>query len=269
MSTKPSSISSERSAETRQRILDAAAREFAANGLAGARTETIAAAAGVNKALLYYYFASKDALYQAALEDIAARVRDTTMAMLLKEGSPGERILRSALGHFDRVLSQQVFQSLMQQEMIRLHRGESAVFPVIVKRVFEPMMILYRAMVREGIASGELIDTDWAQIHLSSLGANVLYFLSAPVWRIVFGEDPMTKEALVTRRKAIVDFLGQALFRDRQHGADLAARVYADSPMPEIDFEEPPGGGPLTAKLLADAPRPEIWNDDESKRRTK
>lgn len=262
MSTKPNSPPSERSAETRQRILDAAAREFAANGLAGARTEAIASVAGVNKALLYYYFTSKDALYQAALEDIAARVRDTTMATLMRDAGPGERILRAALSHFDRVLSQQVFQSLMQQEMIRLHKGESGIMPVIVKKVFEPVMILYRAMVREGVASGELIDSDWMQIHLASFGGNVLYFLSAPVWRLVFGEEPMTKDALTARRKAIVEFLGQAIFRDRQHGAEVAARVYADSPMPDIEFVELPGGGPLTAKLLADAPRPEVWSNE-------
>ncbi len=103
----------------------------AAHGLAGARTEAIAAAAGVNKALLYYYFDSKDKLYLAALEMIAARVRDTTMAVFLRDASPGERVVRAALSHFDRILSQQVFQSLMQQEMIRLHKGESAVIPVI------------------------------------------------------------------------------------------------------------------------------------------
>jgi TetR/AcrR family transcriptional regulator len=266
MSAKPNAVPSERSAETRGRILDAAAREFAAHGLAGARTEAIAAAAGVNKALLYYYFNSKDALYQAALEDIAARVRDTTMATLLKDASPGERILRAALSHFDRILSQQVFQSLMQQEMIRLHKGESAVMPVIVKKVFEPLMILYRAMVREGIASGELIETDWMQIHLSSLGANVLYFLSAPVWRIVFGDNPLTKDALVVRRQAIVDFLGQAIFKDRQHGADLAARVYADMPMPDIAFDQS-DGGTLTVRLLTDAPRPEVWSHESEGRK--
>ena len=266
MPAKTNTVNSERSAETRQRILDAAAREFAANGLAGARTEAIAAAAGVNKALLYYYFDSKDRLYQAALEDIAARVRDTTMATLLRDVSPGERILRAALNHFDRILSQQVFQSLMQQEMIRLHKGESAVWPVIVKKVFEPVMILYRAMVREGIASGELIATDWMQIHLSSLGANVLYFLSAPAWRIVFGDDPLTKDALVARRKAIVDFLGQAIFTDRQRGAEVAERVYADMPMPDIAFVQHEGG-PLTVKLLTDAPRPEVWTDGEKGRK--
>jgi len=57
----------ERSAETRSRILDAALSEFAANGLAGARTEQIAQSAGVNKALLYYYFESKEKLYRRRL----------------------------------------------------------------------------------------------------------------------------------------------------------------------------------------------------------
>ena len=72
MTAQPKNEPSDRSTETRSRILDAALSEFSANGLAGARTERIAAAAGVNKALLYYYFDSKEKLYLAALEMIAA-----------------------------------------------------------------------------------------------------------------------------------------------------------------------------------------------------
>jgi TetR/AcrR family transcriptional regulator len=226
---------SERSAETRARILDAALREFALHGLAGARTEGIATAAGVNKALLYYYFDSKEKLYLAALEMIASKVRDSTMAVFLRGGTPGERVLRSALNHFDRIVGQQEFQSLMQQEMIRLHKGEQGVMPLLVKKVFEPTLIMYRAMVREGIESGELIDADWMQIQLASLGANVFYFLSAPIWRLVTGDDPLAVEALAARRKSIVEFLGQAIFKDRQHGAALAAKVLVDTPMPSID----------------------------------
>ena len=64
----------------------------------------------------------------------------------------------------------------MQQEMIRLHKGEPGAMPVLIKRVFEPVMVMYRSMVREGIASGELIDADWMQMQLAALGANVLYF---------------------------------------------------------------------------------------------
>ena len=44
-------------------------RIFARSGLDGARTDAIAAAAGVNKAMLYYYFKSKDLLYSAVLEN--------------------------------------------------------------------------------------------------------------------------------------------------------------------------------------------------------
>ena len=53
---------------TRGEILDAAEEAFARSGLAGARTDAIAARTGVTKAMIYYYYASKEALYQAVLE---------------------------------------------------------------------------------------------------------------------------------------------------------------------------------------------------------
>ncbi|HWG22137.1 MAG TPA: TetR/AcrR family transcriptional regulator [Terracidiphilus sp.] len=227
----------ERAAETRARILDAALSEFAAHGMAGARTERIAAAAGVNKALLYYYFESKEKLYAAALEMSAGRIRDSSMEVFLRGGTAGERVLRTALNHFDRILGQQEFQSLMQQEMIRLHKGESDAMSILVNRVFAPLTTMYQALVREGIASGELIDVDWLQMHLATLGANVFYFLSAPIWRKVLPHDPLDVAVLKKRRKALLEFLGQAIFIHRKHGAAVAAKVFADTPMPEI-----PGG---------------------------
>ncbi|MGD0154509.1 MAG: TetR/AcrR family transcriptional regulator [Terracidiphilus sp.] len=228
----------ERAAETRARILDAALSEFAAHGLAGARTEQIAAAAGVNKALLYYYFESKDKLYAAALEMVSARVRDRSMAVFLRDATPGERLVRAALDHFDRILTQREFQSLMQQEMMRLHKGEQGELPILVKRIFAPLQTMFFSMVREGIASGELIETDWMQIILSALGSNVFYFLSAPVWRLVTPIEPFDQEVLRARRVALVEFLGQAIFQDRKHGAEVAARVLEDTSMPEcVDFK--------------------------------
>ncbi|MGA2338869.1 MAG: TetR/AcrR family transcriptional regulator [Terracidiphilus sp.] len=224
----------ERSAETRSRILDAALSEFAANGLAGARTEQIATAAGVNKALIYYYFESKEKLYSAALEMVSGRVRDRSMALFLLNASPGERLLRAALGHFDRILTQREFQSLMQQEMMRMHKGEEGELPILVKRVFAPLHAMFQSLVREGIASGELIEVDWLQMALSALGGNVFYFLSAPVWRQVLSFEPFDEKELKARRVALVDFLGKAIFQDRMLGAKLAERVLADTPMPEL-----------------------------------
>ncbi|MBS1806137.1 MAG: TetR/AcrR family transcriptional regulator [Acidobacteria bacterium] len=232
----------DRSAETRTRILDAAVQEFSANGLAGARMDRIAAVAGVNKALLYYHFDSKDNLYGAALEMIATRTRDATMATFLRDASPGERVLRSALGHFDRILAQTEFQSLMQQEMMRLHKGESGAMEVLIKRVFAPTIAMYQSMVREGITSGELIEVDWLQIHLATLGTNVFYFMSSHLWRQLLPYDPFAAEVLAERRRAIVKFLGLAIFRDRERGTGLAEKVLADTPMPEIKVDKSPFG---------------------------
>jgi len=237
-SRPPEDASADRTVETRGRILDAALKEFSAKGLAGARTEQIAAAAGVNKALLYYYFESKEKLYAAALEMVSARIRDRSMAVFLHESSPGERILRAALDHFDRILTQREFQSLMQQEMMRLHKGEEGMLPILVKRIFEPLHAMFTSMVREGIASGELIEVDWQQMLLAALGMNVFYFLSAPVWRLVIPIEPFDRQVLRMRRGALVDFLGKAIFKDRQRGTELAARVLADTPMPDFnDFK--------------------------------
>lgn len=234
----PREAAPDRSAETRARILDAALAEFSSKGLAGARTEQIAAAADVNKALLYYYFQSKEKLYLAALEMVAVRVRESGMAVLKLKASAGERVLRTALNHFDRILTQREFQSLMQQEMIRLHKGEEGALAVLAEQVFGPLMTMLRATVQEGIACGELIEADWLQIFLAGLGANVFYFLSAPVWRMSMSIEPFSAEALRARRVALVEFLGKAIFVDRGRGAEIARKVLADTPAgQEGDFK--------------------------------
>ncbi len=230
--TAPTRTQAERADQTRTRILDAAVREFSENGLAGARTEQIAEVAHVNKALLYYYFKSKDALYAAALESIAEGVRATSLAVLDAGGSAGERFLRSTLDHFDRIHTNWRFQSLMQQEMVRLHRGEENALAPLVETVFKPLTARLQEVIDEGVASGELIAVDSLQIRYAALGANVFYFLSAPMMRLITGTNPLEHGALEFRRKAAIEYLGMAIFTDRKHGAEVAARVLAATPMP-------------------------------------
>ena len=233
--TQTTSLPTDRSSETRARILDAALREFSALGMAGARMDQIAAAAGVNKALLYYHFDSKENLYVAALEMIAGRIRDQSMAVFLRESVTGRAA--HSLGA-ESLRPHSVAGRVSEPDAA----GDDAPAPgrsrtrcrSLVKRVFAPLQTMYQSMVREGIASGELIDVDWLQIHLATLGANVFYFLAAPVWRILMDFEPFAPEVLEARRRAMVEFLGQAVFIDRAHGAELAARVLADTPMPEL-----------------------------------
>lgn len=229
----PTRTQAERSDQTRARILEAAVTQFSEKGLDGARTEQIAEAAGVNKALLYYYFQGKEGLYAAALEYVAEGVRAASMAVLDSSASPGERFLKTALDHFDRIHTNWRFQSLMQQEMMRAHQGEPNALTPLVETVFRPLTQRMEQVQAEGIRSGELIDVDPTQMRNAALGANILHILSAPMMQMMTGEDPLERSALERRRRLAIEYLGQAVFRDREHGAQVAARVLAANPMPQ------------------------------------
>ena len=60
-------------AATRHRILEVATAEFAQHGIAGARVDRIAAAAGSNKAMIYAYYESKDRLFDAVFDAVVVR----------------------------------------------------------------------------------------------------------------------------------------------------------------------------------------------------
>jgi len=224
---------SERADQTRARILDAAIRQFSVHGLAGARTEQIAEVAGVNKALLYYYFSGKEALYAAAIETVVEGTRAASMAMLEANVPAGERFLQIVLSNFDRTHSNPAFQSLFKQEMIRLHRGEENALALLAEKLIGPMWLKVRDVVEAGVASGELIPAEWTQMLYAALGANVFYYLSAPLVSLALGFEPLKRSALEFRRKAAIEYLGQTIFIDREHGARVAARVLAATPMPE------------------------------------
>src|SRR5215510_719835 len=85
----------------RAAILAAAERVFAQAGLAGARTEVIAAEAGVNKALLFYYFKSKEKLYHAILEEHLKAFNQKALALLAAPGSARRILLQYVTLQFD------------------------------------------------------------------------------------------------------------------------------------------------------------------------
>jgi TetR/AcrR family transcriptional regulator len=81
-------------AGSRERLLTAAASEFAARGFAGANVARIARAARVNKAMIYYHFTSKAALYREIVGDmfhaVGARIRDVAAS----DASPEDKVAR-------------------------------------------------------------------------------------------------------------------------------------------------------------------------------
>src|SRR5215468_12282832 len=97
----PSALKSGRSGsrgepeKTRAAILKAALEEFSHEGVAGARTDEIARRAGVNKALLYYYFKDKEGLYSAALEEVFSGLHARVIPVFeAKDLPPRKRLLQ-------------------------------------------------------------------------------------------------------------------------------------------------------------------------------
>jgi TetR/AcrR family transcriptional regulator len=120
----------------------------------------------------------------------------------------------------------------MQQEMMRLHRGEENALALLAEKHFGPLWLRVREVVEKGIREGELIPADWMQMLYAGLGANVFCFLFAPLIGPALGLQPLERPTLEFRRKAAIEYLGQTIFLDREHGAQVAARVLAAAPMP-------------------------------------
>jgi TetR/AcrR family transcriptional regulator len=203
-----------RPAETRAAILDAAVREFAQEGIAGARIDAIARAAGVNKALLYYYFHDKERLYGAALDHVFSGLRQRIFAVLDLGLPPREAILAWAGAHFDFVARAGISPGLLGREMMRAGRHGSPHLQRLARNYFRPVSRRLVAVMQKGMAAGEFRRVDPQHFLFSVIAMIVFYFSSAPLIRLLRGEDPLAPAQIAARRAAVLDLISVALFRE-------------------------------------------------------
>ena len=197
---------------SRNAILQAAIREFAQQGIAGARTGSIARAARVNKALLYYYFKDKEALYGAALDHIFHQLRGHMMEVLDRNLPPGQKVLAYVATYFDFIASHDFNRNLVQMEMMRAGHG-SPHLRRIARQYFQPLFKRLSEVIRQGIESGEFRPVSPVQFIPSMVALIVFYFVNAPVMKTVMGFDPLSPERIAERRAAVLDFISAALFQ--------------------------------------------------------
>ena len=208
--------------ESRAAILQAAAREFAEHGIAGARTDAIAREAHVNKALLYYYFEDKETLYGAVLDDAFAGLKNRVFEVLDQDLVPRDKILAYAGTYFDFIASNQLYPRLMQREMMRAREGETQHFEKMVKAYIQPIFIRVSQVLQEGIAQGDFRPVKPEHFVPSIVAMIVFYFSSAPMMQKIVGFNPLTPQRVAERRAAVLDFISAALFvpkRQAQQGA--------------------------------------------------
>lgn len=208
--------------QSRAAILRAAVREFAQEGIAGARTDAIARAAKVNKALLYYYFKDKEALYGAVVDQVFGGLIACVGEALSRDLPPREKILAYAGAHFDYVASHPLYPRIVQGEMMGAGRGTANHLEPIVKRYFRPLFGRVAEVLKAGQAVGEFRSVDPMHFIPSMIAVIVFYFTTAPVMRVMTGKDPLSSERVAARRRAVLDFISAALFKSssaKQRGA--------------------------------------------------
>lgn len=198
--------------ESRAAILAAAAYEFAEHGIAGARTDTIAHEARVNKALLYYYFKDKETLYGAVLDDAFSGLKKTVFQVLDGDLPPREKILAYAGAYFDFIASNQLYPRLMQREMMRAREGQSPHIEKVIKNYIQPIFLRVSEVLRQGIVEGHFRPINPAHFVQSIVAMIVFYFSSAPMMQKIVGFNPLTPERVSERRASVLDFISAALF---------------------------------------------------------
>jgi TetR/AcrR family transcriptional regulator len=201
---------SRNSAETRAAILGAAERIFADVGLAGARTDAIAAAAGVNKAMLYYYFRDKNALYAAVLEERLKDFYRQATAVLSSREPPGATLLRYVSTHIDFIGERPYYPRLFQ----RLIMGGGRQAERIIQQYLAPLAEKIVRLIGRGVRSGEFRPVDLNHTAISVASLTVFYFSAAPVVRTIAGMDPYDRSNLARRKAQVLEFIRYALFKD-------------------------------------------------------
>jgi len=194
--------------DTVQRILRAAEENFAQRGLAGARIGAIARAARVNKALLYYYFSSKEELHRFTLTTLFRQLREQTSAALDRPGSPRQQLLRYINSYFEFMVAHPNYPRLFERELMSQE-------PRLVELVQENLKPLHRrltAVIRAGIAQGEFRRVDPQHTVFSLVAMTVFYFAAAPVLTQLWRVDALAPRRVAARRRAILDFVEHALF---------------------------------------------------------
>lgn len=199
---------SKESSGTRDRILTAALDEFAEHGLAGARVDRIARRAGINKAMIYYHFSSKEALYEHILmADLEAALG--TLTGHITEDLGLDQVLAIIAGyHHEAFQAGGKFARIMLRELAAGSENIKRVLPELTGK--EELRRLIVRTIEVGKQQGKYRDIDVRHAMISFIGMSLFYLMVAPLVNQIWGiEDE--GEFKKQRPNAIVDLFLRGL----------------------------------------------------------
>ena len=185
-----------------QQILAAAEQEFLTRGYDGARTTSIAQAAGVTHAMLHYYFRTKEQLFERIVDEKFETMSHSMFAIM---GDPSlpivERIKGGIEAHFDFVAQNPLLPRFVINEIIS--RPER--YDVLYKRVGAIIDNVYRGLqseINRLAERGEIERVDIKMLFISIMSLNIFTFLAYPFMEPLMGELMANRERFLAERKA-------------------------------------------------------------------
>jgi TetR/AcrR family transcriptional regulator len=198
--------SREASQRTRERILDAAIREFAARGFDAGRVDEIAVRAGINKNVVYYYFGSKDDLFTAALERTYETIRARQRDLPLRGLDPVEGMRRLVV-FTGRIWAQfPHFQRLLQSE--NLHGGRHVARSERIAGMYDPLMATLEDLLARGHALGVFRrNVDPVDLYISITALSAHFVNNQHTFEQIFRRRLMTPRRLKQRLDHAADMV--------------------------------------------------------------
>ena len=191
---------------SRGRILAAAKAEFARKGLAGARVDTIAERACINKRMIYHYFGSKNDLYLAVLEEAYGDIRLAERLLDLEHLEPVEAITKLVEFTWGYYIRNPEFLRLINTE--NLHRAAHLKRSKRIAEMHSPFVALIERVLRRGAERGLFRDDlDPNQVYISIAALGYYYLNNRYTLSVIYGFDLGAKDALDRRRSVIVDII--------------------------------------------------------------
>ncbi|MEK6781041.1 MAG: TetR/AcrR family transcriptional regulator [Bacteroidota bacterium] len=197
--------------QTEKAILEAAGKLFTRKGFAAARMEDIAKEAGINRALLHYYFRSKEKMFDLIFDQRVNEFFSGLGEIMFSEKGLEEKI-RAIVEHEITTLSAHpdlpifVLQELNQNPQRFLdHAGKAGAHPSTLLKKFS-------AQVKDEIKKGKIRNVDPSQLLMSIMSMAIYPFIAKPILKTIFETDEQGFNLIMKKRKKEVpDFILSAL----------------------------------------------------------
>ena len=190
--------------ETKRNILDVATAEFSAMGLAGARVDAIAERTNTTKRMLYYYFGSKEGLYEAVLDKVYGDIRALEQDLHVSELEPVDGMRRLVEFTFDYHDRHRDFVRLVTIENI--HGAKYIEHLKTFRSRNASAIVTIEDLLARGIESGQFRDdVDPIDLHLMISALCFHRVSNRSTFGAAFGRDPSHPRLRAKHREMVVD----------------------------------------------------------------